>query len=273
MVVEPFDVDLPLVLGHETTAEDEQLGHVLVYSPWGCGQCRFCRTGDEMVCPDGHGGGFSRDGGYAEYIRVPARKYLFPIGDLDPVQAAPLSCGGMTAYRAVKKARPWLGPSTRAALLGAGGLGQFGIQLLRLLTDAHVDVGDPSPQKRGRASELGAENAVASNELEGPYKAVLDFVGSDESIADAVRLVDMQGIVIVIGLAGGTVPFGQLAVPDEAHFVTSNMASLAELAELIELAQREPLAYTVDVMPLERAQEAHDLVQTGQARGRIVLVP
>ncbi len=268
-----FPCELPLVLGHEIVAHDERLGNVLVYAPWGCGECRFCRASEEMICPDGREAGMFQDGGYAEYMRVPARRYLYPIGDLDPVQAAPLGCGGLTPYRAVKHARGWLAPGSQALVLGAGGLGQFGIQFLRLLTDATVHVGDPSAQKRELALSLGAEQAAAPEELEGPYTAVLDFVGSDDSLAHAARLVDRQGIAIVIGLFGGTVPFGLGAVPHEAHFLSSIWGSRDELGELIELARREQLEYTIDTMPLERAQEAHDLIRSGRARGRIVLTP
>src|SRR3984885_1216831 len=248
-----YGSELPLVLGHEIVAADEQLGNVLVYAPWGCGECRFCRTSEENVCPDAREAGLYQDGGYAEYVRVPARRYLYPIGDLDPVQAAPLGCGGLTPYRAVKHARPWLQPGSRALVLGAGGLGQFAIQFLRLMTDAVVDVGDPSEHKRERALELGAEAAAAPEELEGPYRAVFDFVGSDNSLANAARLVDRQGVAIVVGLYGGRGPFG--------------------LGAVIELAQRERLEYTIDTMPLEQAQRAHELIRSGQARGRIVLTP
>jgi propanol-preferring alcohol dehydrogenase len=268
-----FDSPLPLVLGHEIAGEVDGMGNVLVYTPWGCGECRFCLASEEMICPNGREAGLFQDGGYAEYMLVPSRRYLYPIGDLDPVQAAPLGCGGLTAYRAVKHARDRLGPGSRALVIGAGGLGQFGIQYLRLLTDAIVHVGDPSAQKRERALELGAEAAAAPEELEGPYTAVLDFVGSNESLANAARLVDRQGIAIVIGLFGGRIPFGLGAVPHEAHFMSSIWGSRDELAELIALAQRERLEYTIDTMPLERAQEAHDLVRSGEARGRIVLVP
>jgi alcohol dehydrogenase, propanol-preferring len=268
-----FGSDLPLVLGHEIVAEDERLGNVLVYTPWGCGECRFCRASEEMICPDAREAGLFQDGGYAEYVRVPARRYLYPIGDLDPVQAAPLGCGGLTPYRAVKHARAWLGEGSRALVLGAGGLGQFGIQFLRLETDAEVHVGDPAPHKRERALELGAEQVAVPDQLDGPYTAVLDFVGSDDSLAHAARLVDRQGVAIVIGLFGGRVPFGLGAVPHEARFLSSIWGSRDELAELIELARRERLEYTIDTMPLDRAQEAHDLIRSGGARGRIVLTP
>ena len=76
--------------------------------------------GEEMICPDAMEAGIFQDRGYAEYVLVPSRRYLFPIGDLDPVEAAPLGCGGLTPYRAVKHAHRWLGPGSRALVLGAG---------------------------------------------------------------------------------------------------------------------------------------------------------
>jgi propanol-preferring alcohol dehydrogenase len=268
-----FESPLPLVLGHEIAGELPSGERVLVYAPWGCGECRFCQATEEMMCPNGREAGMFQDGGYAEYVLVPSRRYLYPIGDLDPVNASTLACGGLTAYRAVEHARPWLGPGSTALVLGAGGLGQFGIQFLRLLTDATVHAGDPSDHKQARALELGAQSAGAPSGLEGPYTAVIDFVGSNESLADAARLVERKGVAIVVGLFGGTVPFGLGAVPHEAHFLSSIWGSRDELAELIALARREHLQYTVETLPLEQAQSAHDMLRKGEARGRIVLVP
>jgi propanol-preferring alcohol dehydrogenase len=268
-----FSSPLPLVLGHEVTAEVDGYGAVLVYTPWGCGECRFCLAGEEMICPKGREAGLFQDGGYAEYIRIPSRRYLYPLGDLDPVSAAPLGCGGLTAYRAVKHARSALGTGSRALVLGAGGLGQYAIQYLRLLTDASVDVADLSAEKQERALELGSEAAADPAELEGPYTAVLDFVGSDDSLANAARLVDRKGITVLVGLFGGHIPFGFGGVPHEARFMTSVWGSRDELAELIGLAQRERLDCAIETMPLEQAEEAHRRVRAGEARGRLVLVP
>ena len=102
---------------------------------------------------------------------------------------------------------------------------------------------------------------------------MLDFVGSDDSLAHAARLVDRKGVAIVIGLFGGRIPFGLGAVPHEARFMSSIWGSRNELAELIELAQRERLEYTIETMPLEQAEEAHRRVRAGETRGRIVLIP
>jgi propanol-preferring alcohol dehydrogenase len=264
---------LPLVLGHEVTAEVVGLGNVLLYTPWGCGECRFCAAGEEMICPNGREAGMFQDGGYAELMRVPYRRYLLPIGDLDPVKAAPLGCGGLTAYRAVKHALPWLTAGRRALVLGAGGLGQFAIQYVRMLSDAGVWAADPSAQKRERALELGAEGAAPPDEVEPPFDVVLDFVGAQESLERGAALVDRKGLLEVIGLFGGRIPFGLGAVPHEARLMSSIWGSLTDLGELIALAQREPLEYTVETMPLADAQAAHDRLRRGEAAGRLVLVP
>jgi len=264
---------LPLVLGHEVAGEVDGLGTVLVYTPWGCGECRFCRDGEEMICPNGREAGMFQDGGYAEYMLVPYGRYLFPISDLDPVEAAPLGCGGLTAYRAVKHALPFLASGKRALVIGAGGLGQFAIQYLRLLSDAGVWVGDTSEQKRARALELGAEGAGSPAELDGPFDAVLDFVAAQDTLEHAARLVDRKGLLEAVGLHGGRIPFGLGAVPHEARLQSSIWGSLADLGELIALAQREPLQYTIETLPLEKAQTAHDRLRSGEAKGRLVLVP
>lgn len=264
---------VPLVLGHEVAGETPDGERVLVYTPWGCGDCAYCRRGEEMICPNSTEAGMLTDGGYAEYMLVRRRRYLFPIGDLDPVKAAPLGCGGVTPFRAVKHALPWLGKGKTAVVIGAGGLGQFGIQYLRLMSDATVIAGDPSPQKQARAIELGAASASHPDELEGPVDVVLDFLGSEETLKTSARLVDRGGLVEVIGLFGGTIPFGLGYVPHEAHFMSSIWGSLDDVRELVALARREDLQYTIETLPLEQANEAHDLLRRGEARGRIVLVP
>ena len=267
------DKPRPLTLGHEVTGWTEELGNVFVYTPWGCGECRFCAAGCEMICPDSHEAGLFDQGGYADYMLVPHRRYIFPLGDLDPIDSAPLGCGGLTAFRAVKQALPYLGKGRRALVLGAGGLGQYAVQYLAAMTDAEVHVGDPDPAKCATAKEIGATEAAAPGDLDGPYAAVLDFVAAQKSLEDAVRLVDRQGILIAIGLHGGRVPFGFGAVPMEAHLTTSVWGSLGDFGELIALAQREPIRHVVERLPLTDAAIAHERLRKGDVKGRFVLVP
>jgi propanol-preferring alcohol dehydrogenase len=271
-----FGSPLPLVPGHEVTGVHAELGPVMVYAPWGCRNCWLCADGHEMMCPDGAEAGLFNDGGYAEAMVVRHRDYLVPLGDLDPVRSAPLACGGLTAFRATRHTLDALrrrGGAARALVIGAGGLGQFGIQYLRLLSDAEVWAADPSQPKQTRAIELGATGAGALDELEGRFDAVLDFVGAPATLEAAARLVNRRGIVVAIGLAGGRIPFGLGAVPHEAQFMSSIWGTVAELGELITFAQRHPLEYTVETMALDDAEAAHQRLRAGAAAGRIVLVP
>lgn len=271
-----FGSPLPLIPGHEVTGIHHQLGPVMVYAPWGCRSCWICETGHEMICPDGAEAGLFQDGGYAQQMRLPQREYLNPLGDLDPVASAPLACGGLTAYRATKHALEALrrrGSAARALVIGAGGLGQFGIQYLRLMSDAEVWVADPAPAKQTRAVELGAHRAVATDELDGKFDAIIDFVGAQPTLEAAVRHVQRRGIAIAVGLYGGRVPFGVGAVPHEAQFMSSIWGTVSELGELIDFAHRHPIQYTVEAVPLDQAEAAHQRLRAGDVAGRLVLVP
>jgi propanol-preferring alcohol dehydrogenase len=271
-----FGSPLPLIPGHEVTGVHHQLGPVMLYAPWGCRNCWICETGHEMICPDGAEAGLFKDGGYAEQMRVTHRDYLHPLGDLDPVASAPLACGGLTAFRATKHALEALrrrGSAARALVIGAGGLGQFGVQYLRLMSDAEVHVADPSVGKQQRALELGAHHASSLDDLDGKFDAIVDYVGAQDTLEAAVRHVQRRGVMIAVGLYGGRVPFGIGAVPHEAQFMSSVWGTIAELGELIEFAHRHQLHYTVETMPLDQAQEAHRRLRAGEVAGRVVLVP
>jgi alcohol dehydrogenase, propanol-preferring len=267
----------PLVLGHEVTGVHAELGPVMVYAPWGCRQttCRWCGSGQEMICPNAREIGLFQDGGYTERFAVSDRSYLHALDGLDPVQSAPLACGGLTAYRAVQHALPLLrsGANRRVMVLGAGGLGQFAIQYLRLLSDATVIAGDLSAAKCETAVTLGAHAAGDPANFDQPVDVVLDFVGAPATLATAAKLVDRQGLVVLVGLFGGQVPFGLGLVPHEARLMTSIWGTNQQLAELLALARREPLRYTVETLPLIEAQTAHDRLRAGDVVGRFVLVP
>lgn len=272
-----YPTNLPIILGHEVVGQHVDLGPVLVYACWGCRRpdCWACSSGQEMICPNATEAGLFRDGGYADKMAIPDDAYLVPIGDMDPYRTAPLACGGLTAYRAVSHtlerlrsvARP------RALVLGAGGLGQFGIQFLKIQTDASVTVVDSSADKRAVALGLGADDVCDPADLEGTFDAVIDFVGADSTLAAASSSVARQGIAVVVGLYGGTIPFGFGVVPHEARFMTSVWGTLAQLNELVALAGEHALASPVEVVPLEQAQQALDRLAAGDVAGRLVLDP
>ena len=266
---------LPLILGHEVTGVHPRLGPVMVYAPWGCRTCELCAEGVEMICVDAREAGIFADGGYAEKMRVPAVEYLAPLGDLDPVACAPLACGGLTAYRAVTQGLDVLrrdGRRRRALVIGTGGLGQYAIRYLRLLTDAEVGALDLSAAKRATALERGAHSAYGPDDELPECDFVIDFIGSEVTLTTAAGAVARRGLVAVVGLYGGRIPFGFGAVPHEARFMSSVWGSRAQLDELLELAGREPsILNPVETLPLDDAQTAHDRLRAGEVKGRIVL--
>ena len=289
-------VQRPVTLGHEIAGwvhaaapgaegllKRQKVGAgdaVAVFGGWGCGECRECRRGAEQRCEQGLSPGFQVDGGYAEYVLVPHPRHLVALGKLDPVEAAPLADAGVTPFRAVRRAGPWLDPGARVLLIGMGGLGQFALQYLRRLPELRVGVLEIDPEKLGIADVLGADvgflaggEELISAGLAGPADVVFDFVGSNETLALAMGHVARGGLVSLVGEAGGEVSFGFHTSPDEAWLTTTSWGSPDDLRDVVQLARRGRLRWTVDRMPLREAQAAHDRLANGEVPGRLVLVP
>jgi propanol-preferring alcohol dehydrogenase len=291
----PFDP--PFVLGHENAGFVEALGPgtggfergepVAVYGPWGCGVCATCRAGVENYCERAAelrrmAPGIGHDGGMAEFVRVPAR-LLVPLGDLDPVEAAPLTDAGLTPYHAVKRSVDVLVPGSTAVVIGAGGLGHLAVQILRALTPARIVVVDVSEEKLAHARQLGADDAVTPDDDAVARirsataglgaELVLDIVGSDETLTLANRLARVRGHLTVVGIAGGTLPFSFFGVPYECATATTYWGSIVELHEVLALARRGLVHAEVERFPLEEAPEAYDRMRAGTLRGRAVITP
>jgi propanol-preferring alcohol dehydrogenase len=253
---------------------------VLVHGGWGCGECRACAGGEEQLCPTGRSPGFQADGGYSELMLVPHARHLVPLGSLDPVTAAPLADAGVTPYRAVRRAEPWLAAGARVLVVGSGGLGQFALQYLRDGRDLTVAVSERSPARAERATVLGADVTLLDPEpdevrvaLGGAPDVVLDFVGSDATLALAADVVAAAGLVVLVGEGGGSLPFGFDRPDVESWLTTTAWGSLAELREVVDHASSGRLRWEVEAMDLAEASAAHDRVRSADSPGRIVLTP
>jgi propanol-preferring alcohol dehydrogenase len=292
-------IDLPRTLGHEVAGTIEAAGPdaarglrrarlsvgdaVVVSGGWGCGECTDCRAGQEQRCARSIAPGFQAEGGYAEAMLVPHPRHLVGIGDLDPVRAAPLADAGATPYRAVLRASPWLVPGARVLLIGCGALGQFGLQYLRFMRvgrELAIAVRELEPSRLERAAELGADVGLLEGEPElaveglgGPADVVFDFVGSDDSLAYAAATVAPNGLVVLVGEAGGRLPFGFETTPLEAWLTTVAWASHGDLRNVVRIARRGRLRWNVEPTPLRRANAAHRRLRNRRVDGRIVLVP
>jgi propanol-preferring alcohol dehydrogenase len=288
---------IPLIMGHENAGWVAELGPgvpgaqglaegdpVVVYGGWGCGHCRFCLGGQEQLCDGARWGGLGPDGGYAEYLLVPAARHLLPAGHLDLTRAAGLTDAGLSPYRAVKKALPSLLPGTTAVVIGAGGLGQYAIQYLKLMTSATVIAVETAPAKRQLALKLGADHAIDPaaggapeqvRELgggDGPA-AVIDFVGTDATMRLGLAALARQGLLVLVGLAGGTVPVGFFSQAPEVAVTNSVWGSRNDLAEVIALAQAGKLTATTESHPLDDINEVLHRLDRGLVEGRAVVVP
>ena len=293
-------VELPVTLGHEVAGWIDAVGPdaeramrgmrlrngdaVVVHGGWGCGECRDCLAGAEQRCALSRAPGFQVDGGYAGAMLVPHPRHLVGLGRLDPVRAAPLADAGVTPYRAIRRAERWLIPGARVLVIGCGALGQFALQLLRLVPsgggELFVVVRELSPARLERAAELGADVGLLDGEpdmtleaLGRPADVVLDFVGTDSTLAHAATVVAPDGLLVLIGEAGGSHPFGFDAVPVESWLTTVAWGSHDDLSEVVRLAGRGRLHWDVEQVPLEDAAKAHERLRAGDVEGRLVLVP
>jgi propanol-preferring alcohol dehydrogenase len=289
---------LPFTLGHENTGIVEAVGAgveqlapgepVAVYGPWGCGRCRNCHRGAENYCErsaelGGAGGGLGFDGGMAALMLVPQARWLVPLGDLDPVEAAPLTDAGLTPYHAIKRSLHLLHGGSTAVVIGAGGLGHLAVQILKATSAATVVAVDTKPEALELATASGADHAVTSDDTASDAirdithgkgaDLALDFVGIDATIALATQVSRPLAHVTVVGIGGGTFGFSFFSLPYEVSLATTYWGTLPELSEVLELARRGLVKSHIQRFGLDEATDAYDALSAGQLEGRAVIVP
>jgi alcohol dehydrogenase, propanol-preferring len=285
---------LPLTLGHETTGWIEAVGAGVsglkqgdayaVYFPWGCGHCARCAHGHENICErPGFGPGAGTDGGMAEYVLIDHPRHLIPLGNLDPVEAAPLMCAGLTSYHAIQTASSALVPGSTAVLIGIGGLGHLAIQILRALAPVTIVAIDAHEDKLAHARELGAHHALLFGadtaarirELSNGLGAMLaiDMVGKDTTMALGLASLGFGGQLKVVGVGGGTLPLTFYAMPRDSSVTMPYAGTLADCYDVVRLAQEGLIKPQVERITFEDVVDAYTRMDRGKLRGRAVLVP
>lgn len=287
---------VPFTLGHETAGWVAGIGAgtaagvgegdaVALAAAASCGRCRYCVAGRDIACPAGAAGrGYGRDGGLAEYVLVDDPRDLVPLGDLDPVTAGPLTDAGATSYHAARRVRSRLLPGSTAVVIGVGGLGSFGVQFLRLLGAARIVAVDVSAQRRSRAVALGADEAVEGVDETtgkrlrglggGGIDVVLDFVGSDQTIATGLGVLAPGGAFGLVGAAGGG--YGGRwfnALPRDGEVFTFQGSNLSDTRAVVELARAGAITNPTEVFALKDVDEAYRRHQDGSLAGRAVVAP
>jgi NAD+-dependent secondary alcohol dehydrogenase Adh1 len=291
-LMEAAGMDVPRVLGHENGGRVDAVGDlvtsvkvgdpVLIYPPHSCGVCVNCRRGRDMHCEHHDFTGLTVDGGFTEYLVVGERE-IVPLPDgVDPIDVAPHSDAGITAYHAIKRISPLMLPGSTTVVLGAGGVGHIGLQLAGELGSSRVLVVDPHPDRRKLAVELGAHQALdvggvadAVRDLTDGRGAdvVLDFVGTDETHTDGLAMLAKQGTYSIIGF-GGTITIPSVALVGQEQALTANLVgSWTDLWEVVQLHAAGRITLKTETHPLTEVNEVLGRLREGDITGRAVLLP
>ncbi|KAI0151080.1 alcohol dehydrogenase [Pestalotiopsis sp. NC0098] len=285
-------IQLPVALGHEIAGEvaavGPDAGSVLIGSrqivyPWlGCGHCTRCVQDEDNLCAAQKGLGTMRNGGFAEYVVVPDRKYLVDLGDLDPAVACTFGCSGITTLSAVSKVLP-VPPDEPVLLIGAGGLGIAAISVLKAFGHRSIVTADINEEKLAGAAEAGANKTVNTSgqsacddilaATNGPVIAVIDFVNSSSTAAMVSRLVAKGAKWVQVGVMGGSIELSLVMNIFKGLTIYSNITgNLEHFQTVVKLAKEGQLnPVPIQKMPWDSVNEAMGYLKAGKASGRIVL--
>jgi propanol-preferring alcohol dehydrogenase len=263
---------LPVVLGHQivgTTDNGRRVG--VPWLGWTDGECRYCTTGRENLCVNARFTGRDIDGGFAEMAVADERFCLDLPDELSDVQAAPLLCGGLIGYRALRLA----GDAPR---LGLYGFGSAAHQICQVAVHQGREVyaftrsGDARTQQFAR--ELGAAWAGGSDEAPPePMDAAIIFASAGALVPAALKALAPGGTVVCAGIHMSDIP----AFPYEDLWHERTIRSVANLTredghEFLALAREVPVHTTVTTYPLAEAEAALGDLRAGAFTGSAVLV-
>jgi uncharacterized zinc-type alcohol dehydrogenase-like protein len=240
-----------------------------------CGQCEWCLSGQENLCPASEGTCVHRNGGYADRVRANAR-FVVPIpAEMSSEEAAPLVCAGITVYNPMRL--HGVNPSSRVGVVGIGGLGHLAIQFARAF-GAQVTAFSTSLAKEAEARALGAHHFVnsreskAMKEVAGSLDFLLSTVNADQEWGAYLQTLRPNGTLWFVG-----VPPSQVSVhafPLISGFRTiggSPVGSPFRIREMLDVAARHGVKATIERFPMANANEAIAKVKKGKVRYRAVL--
>jgi NAD+-dependent secondary alcohol dehydrogenase Adh1 len=290
---EKSGVTLPYTIGHENAGWVEAVGSavtnvkpgdpVILHPLVTCGLCRACRFGDDVHCENSRFPGIDSDGGYAEYLLTSARSAVKLDPALEPADVAALADAGLTAYHAAAKAARHLRPGDKVVVIGAGGLGHIGIQVLAALSPAEMIVVDANDEALKLAAELGATHTVSAGEgaiervqeLTGGHgaEAVIDFVGEGGAVEAGVKMLRRAGNYYVVGYGGSlNIPTIDV-ISTEINFIGNLVGSYNDLVELMVLAAQGKVSLHTFKYALGDYTRALEDLSHGKVRGRAILIP
>ena len=290
---EKSGVELPYTIGHENAGWVHAVGDavtnvsvgdtVILHPLITCGLCRACRFGDDVHCENSEFPGIDTNGGYAEYLRTTARSVVRIDDSLNPADVAALADAGLTAYHAVAKVAAATRPGDVCVVIGAGGLGHIGIQVLKAISGVTVVVLDRNPEAIKLAVDIGADRGIVADgthvqqvlDLTGGHgaEAVVDFVGEGGATAEGIAMLRRAGNYYVVGYGENIDVPAIDVISTEINFIGNLVGSYNDLQELMILAAQGKVTLHTTKYPLEEFQSALDDLDSGRVRGRAILVP
>lgn len=290
-------LSLPLTLGHEVAGVVEEVGsqvsnvkagdRVCLHYLVTCGDCYYCSTGNEQFCTSGAMIGKHRDGGYAEYISVPARNAFSLLDGLSFEEGAVLMCSSATSFHALRKAE--VKPGERVAIFGVGGLGMSAVQLARAFGALDVYAVDVDEKKLEVAERFGAVpvNAKAGDPVEELRRltggkgvdVALELIGLPLTMQQAVRSLAIFGRAVLVGITDRTfeiAPYADLLMK-EAQVLGAADHLAQELPLLLEMVRRRLLDLSKVIsatIPLDAKaiNQVLDRLERGEAGVRTVIL-
>lgn len=285
----PVKPKLPLIPGHEAIGYVVALGRGvtnlkegdIVGAPWlfsACGCCEYCITGWETLCESQQNGGYSVDGGYAEYVVADSRYVArFPEG-INFQEMAPITCAGVTVYKGLKETETK--PGEWVAISGIGGLGHLAVQYAKAM-GMHVAAIDVSDEKLALAKRLGADltvnarkqapGAFLKKETGGMHGALVTAV-SPTAFEQALSTLRRKGTIALNGLPAGS--FGLPIFDTVLNRFTvrgSIVGTRKDMQEAIGFAVEGKVKATIHIAKLEDINDVLEQMKKGEIEGRIVL--
>jgi len=281
-------VKKPLILGHEIAGRVVERGESVrdlqvgdrVGVPWihrTCGECEFCREGNENLCVKQQITGVTVDGGYAELLKAPA-SHALPIPDgLSAAETAPLFCAGVTVYRALRQAHVSAGQ--RLAVFGIGGLGHLAVQIGRAF-GAEVIAIDIADEKLALAQELGASrmlnaksaDVVKALRSEGGVHTAMVTSAAKPAYDMAFYCVRPTGTLLAVGLPAENICFPPILMAAvEIRIQASAVGTRQEIREVLAMAAAGKLRCQTARRPLSDVNAVLDDLRQGRISGRAVL--
>ena len=289
---------VPLTLGHEVAGVVEKIGlqvtnvkvgeRVCLHYNISCGDCYHCSTGNDQFCEKVLMLGHYTNGGYAEYISVPARNAIHLPDEIPFEQGATLMCASATAFHALRKSR--LKGGERVAIFGVGGLGQSAVQLARAFGAIEVYAVDINEDKLNLAKQYGAipvngkkVDAVAMIKKLTRGKGVdvaIEMIGLQQTMKQAIQVAGVLARVVIVGLSNKPLEidtYNEL-LGKEVELIGSNDHHLQELPLLVEMARKKVLDTSLIVtrtVPLDAdaVNAALDELENFSGDVRTVIVP